>query len=604
MNEPPGAQQELISPPQDLNLNIQMTLPHFSDFFVSSLMRFTRFHVIFGLLMLVAASADASGNRFALVIGNQDYAEGRLKNPANDARVISKALADLGFDVETKIDLDQQAMESAISSFGRRLPQHSVAFFFFAGHGIQANGMNYLIPIGATLESESALKYKTVALDYVRDELSDSQSSLKVMVLDCCRNNPFERSWNRSLAERGMAPVQETPDGTIIAYSAADGKTAADGVGENSPYTSELSAALASRPAEGLTLFDGVFRRLGQNMKEKLNQRPHLYFDSTLPQYYLWKPDDFATSVSSKMELPLLSEANPSSSLPTAKSETPSAETYRAQNRLLDQAYTFHGERQFDLAIEAFTSLITDPEITSEIRNQARRGRGSCYLSQGTSKSINMAIIDFQAAKEPGVQLSVKTSDAELKVGSETKGKLFKNEIAMLTKSQGNWLWVEAVQGDKSRQGWVDFSAFLSTTTPASSTTASSKPTTQPLSSTSSVQPSNSSQRIVGYDQYGRPRYSSGSGSVATNSSSQGRYIQPTNQNMQRQSSSSSGDSMLGDLSTQSHKDLSQLRRDLDREVREYQAQGGRLTADERRQLNQMRGQIDREKGRAFWQGR
>jgi hypothetical protein len=442
-------------------------IPHLADIMNHRLLLST-----LCVLFLLAANLFADENRFALVIGNGNYEEGRLKNPANDAKLISKSLMDLGFNVETKTDLDQQEMEETISSFSRGLPKNSFAFFFFAGHGIQAKKANYLIPVGATLNSESSLKYRTVPLDFVRDELENSKSNLNVVVLDCCRNNPFERSWNRSLGQRGFAPLSPVPEGTVIAFATGDGKTAADGAGENSPYTRELAAALSSRPPQGLSLVEGVFFTLGRTLKPKTKQHPHLYVDSTMPKYFLWKPDSDAAQAaeasgrppatnSSKPKIAVTPPKSPKPKLASNQTDETSQEYEQAKLRL-EQADRFHSEGHFDLAIEAYGALINDGQIPRELRAQSRRGRGGSYLAQGTRKGINLAIIDFQAAGDRGIQIPVMRAEADLKVEKDAKGKIRRNEIVLITKSRGDWLWVASAQGNHARQGWVSCSAFLS----------------------------------------------------------------------------------------------------------------------------------------------
>ena len=450
----------------------------------------------------------ANGNRFALVIGNGDYSQGRLKNPTNDAKLISETLADLDFQVETRTDLDQQSMEEAISSFSQRLPKNSFAFFFFAGHGIQAKKANYLIPVGANLNSESSLKYRSVPLDFVRDELENSKSNLNVVVLDCCRNNPFERSWNRSLGQRGFAPLPPVPEGTVIAFATGDGKVASDGQGDNSPYTRELASALSSRPAEGLSLVEGVFFTLGRTLKPKTRQHPHLYVDSTMPKYYLWKPSpkEDVESLEHAQISPIPEDdvskhakSEPSVKKPIGADAVAPKSTGSMPSHghdLLAQALRYHSEGEFDFAIEAFGALINDPDVSRDVRDQARKGRGGSYLAKGTAKSINRAIIDFKAAREPGIQLSVMRSEAELRDAKTITGKVHRNEIVLLTQSKGDWLWVESVQGSRSRQGWIKCSAFLASPTASDSKAVSivlpNKATTAANASAVSVQPKSS----------------------------------------------------------------------------------------------------------------
>ncbi|MGB7343238.1 MAG: caspase family protein [Pirellulaceae bacterium] len=453
------------------------------------------------LLLVLSATSFmwADDNRFALVIGNGNYSQGRLKNPANDAKLISKSLSELGFSVETKIDLDQQSMETAISSFSRSLPENSFAFFFYAGHGIQAKKSNFLIPTGATLNSEASLKYRTVPLDFVRDELENSKSNLNVVVLDCCRNNPFERSWNRSLVQSGFAPLSPVPEGTVIAFATGDGKTAADGEGENSPYTRELAAALSARPEQGLSLVEGVFFTLGRTLKPKTQQHPHLYVDSTMPKYFLWEPakgqnenppSPMPEQISASKELP--AKVPTPGPLPSQQSDAKQSDDGKD---LLAQATRYHSEGEFDYAITAFGALISDPDIPRNIRDQARKGRGGSYLAKGTAETINRAIIDFKAANEPGIQLSVMRSEAELRDAKIVTGKVHRNESVLLTQSKGDWLWVESVQGNKSRQGWIKCSAFLATpslpNSPAVSVVMPNQIETKPSDLVTSALPSN-----------------------------------------------------------------------------------------------------------------
>ena len=449
-------------------------------------------------------SVIGQGNRFALVIGNGDYVQGQLKNPANDAKLISESLRDLGFRVESKIDLNQQEMEEKITSFSSRLPKNSFAFFFFAGHGIQAKKANYLIPVGATIKSESSLKYRTVPLDFVRDELENSKSNLNVVVLDCCRNNPFERSWNRSLVQRGLAPVPPVPEGTVIAFATGDGKTAADGHGNNSPYTRELASALSARPSTGLSLVEGVFFTLGRTLKPKTQQHPHLYVDSTMPKYFLWKPETSDDANESMKNAYSTLPPSPTATSPTlaANSSKPVIDSAAIPNpksaqghELLTQASSYHSEGEFDYAITAFGALINDPDISRIVRDQARKGRGGSYLAKGTAESINRAIIDFKAAREPGIQLSVMRSEAELRDSKAVTGKVHRNEIVLLTQSKGDWLWVESVQGSKSRQGWIKCSAFLPTApTSTSAATSIIKPNKDVVMSASIVSQDNVSK--------------------------------------------------------------------------------------------------------------
>ncbi|MGA2547583.1 MAG: caspase family protein [Rectinemataceae bacterium] len=172
--------------------------------------------LVFGIHVL---AAQAGGPRYALVIGNGNYSElGRLKNPANDAADMGQALKELGFKVKLLVDADLPSMEDAVVRLGSDLAQSadSVGFFFYAGHGVQAGGTNYLIPADARIASEAFLKNKALPAQSILDTLQGARNALNVVVLDACRDNPF--SWGRS-ATRGLSVVGSQPTGSIVAYA-------------------------------------------------------------------------------------------------------------------------------------------------------------------------------------------------------------------------------------------------------------------------------------------------------------------------------------------------------------------------------------------------
>ncbi|NOQ15739.1 MAG: hypothetical protein GQ581_01635 [Methyloprofundus sp.] len=175
--------------------------------------------------------------KVALVIGNSAYAIGALRNPKNDAYDIAQALRLLGFQVILEINADQQQMDEAIARFGRALTDNSVGLFYYAGHGIQVKGANYLVPINSGIKKERDVKYKTVDLGVVLDALRNARTGLNIVLLDACRDNPFPHS-SRSGA-RGLARVL-SPMGTVIVYATSPGSTAADGTGRNGLFSKHL----------------------------------------------------------------------------------------------------------------------------------------------------------------------------------------------------------------------------------------------------------------------------------------------------------------------------------------------------------------------------
>jgi formylglycine-generating enzyme required for sulfatase activity len=199
---------------------------------------------LFALLALTPAAASAAETRIALVIGNSEYSSGPLPNPANDAKMIGDTLSSLGFEVIARRNADQNTMKRAIQEFGARLEKGgpaAVGLFYYAGHGVQLNGRNYLIPTTAQIEREGDVEIEAVSADWVIEQMRYARNRLNIVILDACRNNPFTRSM-RSV-DHGLASM-DAPAGILIAYSTAPGAVAADGSGRNSPYTEALSQAM------------------------------------------------------------------------------------------------------------------------------------------------------------------------------------------------------------------------------------------------------------------------------------------------------------------------------------------------------------------------
>ncbi len=198
-----------------------------------------------------------SGARIALVIGNSNYAHTTsLANPGNDAVTMSDTLRDAGFTVTRLLDADQRTMKHALLEFGRNLRTGNVdaGLFYYAGHGVQVKGENYLVPVNARILDEDEIDLEAVNVNNFLQVMNSSNADINIVILDACRNNPFAGS-SRSAA-RGLAPV-DAPKGTLIAYATAPGDVAADGVDQNSPYTRALTRAIAS--GHGRTI-ESVFK--------------------------------------------------------------------------------------------------------------------------------------------------------------------------------------------------------------------------------------------------------------------------------------------------------------------------------------------------------
>ncbi len=198
-------------------------------------------------------ASGAGEQRIALVIGNSQYKDSPLPNPVNDARAIARALAESGFKVIKKENIGQKEMQVALREFGDALKNGGVGLFYYAGHGMQVKGRNFLIPVDAQIQREDEVAYNSVDANQVLDKMEAAANRLNIVVLDACRNNPFARSFRSGGA--GLAQM-DAPVGTLIAFATAPGSVASDGEGQNGLYTQHL---LQSMQKPGIKIED-VFK--------------------------------------------------------------------------------------------------------------------------------------------------------------------------------------------------------------------------------------------------------------------------------------------------------------------------------------------------------
>ena len=254
---------------------------------------------VVGFIVFAVPSVVLADGRVALVVGNSTYAHiGRLPNPDNDARDMSAVLRRLGFEVTTELDADRVELTAALRQFTRQSAGADVSLVFYAGHGIEMDGVNYLVPVDARLERDVDVRFETVTVDDLL--VSTSGASLRLLILDACRNNPLARSMQRTAATRTVSGGSFSDlnedllgDETLVAYAAAAGTTAADGRGRNSPYTAALLSHLETPLEIGL-----LFRRVRAQVLEATNgaQRPHEYH-SLVGEHYLTRTLATGTSV-------------------------------------------------------------------------------------------------------------------------------------------------------------------------------------------------------------------------------------------------------------------------------------------------------------------
>ena len=246
--------------------------------------------LIFCLLLSISVFSQEE-KRLALVIGNANYDSiAKLANPVNDAKLIAKTLDSLDFDVILATDLDEDGFMEKIIEFRNKRKNYDVGFVYYAGHGIQIDGENYLLPVNENFDEEWKVKKYAINVNDVMDYLTASTDQVNILILDACRNNPWEGNF-RSVGgsnKGGLAKIPP-PTGSLIAFSTDAGKVAADGDGENSIYCKSL---VKNMVLENTTL-DQVFRNVRTDVLKESNdrQRPIESSQLTGQAFYLVKSD-------------------------------------------------------------------------------------------------------------------------------------------------------------------------------------------------------------------------------------------------------------------------------------------------------------------------
>ena len=201
-------------------------------------------------------------NRLALIIGNSNYTFAPLRNPENDARDMATALRNLNFDVIEIIDGDKKTMRDAVRDFSDRLDKDGgVGLFYYAGHGIQVKGENFLVPVKHNIQEEYEVQDEAIRVNTVLAAMENSATRMNIVILDACRDNPYARSMRSG--SRGLAQIYAEGSGSIIAYATSPGSVAADGDGQNGLYTQELLKAINTKDLE----IGMVFRKVLGNVK-------------------------------------------------------------------------------------------------------------------------------------------------------------------------------------------------------------------------------------------------------------------------------------------------------------------------------------------------
>ncbi len=246
------------------------------------------------LLGFFFASSAHADRRVALVIGNGKYVQAApLANPANDARAVAAALERLGFEVVSGYDLGNADLRKTVRAFADKLVGADVAMFFYAGHGLQVGGENYLIPVDAAIRSEADLDFNAVKMDLISRQM-DRETKVKIIMLDACRDNPFEKELSRSMGKTRSATVKQglaeisTAGGTLIAFATDPGSVALDGDANHSPFTTALLKHIETPGVEiGL-----MMRRVTKDVYESTSERQRPWTNASLTGELYLKPGE------------------------------------------------------------------------------------------------------------------------------------------------------------------------------------------------------------------------------------------------------------------------------------------------------------------------
>jgi len=330
--------------------------------------------------MVTPAGQEA---RVALVIGNGGYKEAPLKNPVNDARAVAEALKKSGFNVTRLEDATRVQMREAIRTFGARIAEGGVGLFYFAGHGMQVKGRNYLVPVGADIAVEDEVAGEAVEVDAILAKMETARNRLNILILDACRNNPFGRSFRST--QQGLAQV-DAPTGTFVAFATAPGRTAADGSGANGLYTEAL---LRQFHTPGLKL-EEVFKRTRADVLRASGQQQTPWENSSIVGDFYFA-GGLVPGVSTAHTDPpvVLAQPEPVAAVKRAPTPTP------AEARLLDD---IRAERYG--SVPAFSKLAAPLAAKGSIYGQfaldwMSKEDGVYYraITQGAKQGIPLAMV-------------------------------------------------------------------------------------------------------------------------------------------------------------------------------------------------------------------
>lgn len=359
-------------------------------------------------LLVFAGPVWADTHRVALVIGNSAYEHtSALDNPKNDASVMAKVLRQLKFEVIEALDLSQKDMKRAVKTFAQKLEaggRGTVGLFYYAGHGVQVGGRNYLIPVNAKISSAVDVEIESLDLAQITNAMDVAGNGFNVVILDACRDNPF-KSTSRAL-NRGLARI-DAPKGSLIAYATSPGDVAADGVGANSPYTAALIKYIQE---PGLTI-ERVFKKVRLEVHQQTKETQTPWESSSLTGDFYFMQGESPPTVKIEVEAkPKIEDEGDEEPEPPAarRPDAQLAYLHAVETNTMDGYKKFlndHPEHENAARVRQIINTMADDKLWGRIKKKDKVSGYRQYLAafpDGAYKGEALARISvLQAPKNP-----------------------------------------------------------------------------------------------------------------------------------------------------------------------------------------------------------
>src|SRR5688572_2532456 len=403
-------------------------------------------------LWLVWSGEASAAARVALVVGNGDYAAeiGKLKNPTSDAQMMADTLTGLGFEVALVTDADQKAMKRAIREFGQKLRAtgpNGIGLFYYAGHGVQVDGENFLLPVGAEIQAEGDVELEAVSASSILSQMQFAGNAVNLVFLDACRNNPLTRSFRSG--SRGLARV-DAPRGSFVGYSTAPGDVSVDGETSNSPYAMALVEELNT---PGISI-EEAHRAVRGKVLAATNQRQTPWDSSSLTGPVVLKEEVAPIAPATPTPAP----AEPPSGGSSQQAELLFWDSIKhSDNPATFQAYltqfpngVFAGLAR--AKIDELESAASDPTETQSAARQVQPAAPEPAPAPEPEEKPDAALL---AVVEPMSGVFVATRSVNVRSGASTEadiiGKLAADQAVEATGRIGDWLSVSV----KGKSGFV-----------------------------------------------------------------------------------------------------------------------------------------------------